>query len=160
MYRSIGINRTGVTAVCQIRAGVPEPLRGVEWLSFGSTTFAAMLPVYTNVSRMPKYLSGVETELSTETFYWGSRLIAALADPHYAACIQQIERYQDAVAIQGRTLLREYDSKVAEGGDLSLLEEANEALANMAREQTLDTLGKVLQEASQHMKNGFNRADN
>ena len=160
MYRSIGINRTGVTAVCQIRSGVPEPLRGVEWLSFGSTTFAAMLPVYTNVSRMPKYLSGVETELSTETFYWGSRLIAALADPHYAACIQQIERYQDAVAIRGRTLLREYDSKVAEGGELSLLEEANEALANMAREQTLDTLGKVLQEASQHMKNGFNRADN
>jgi dipeptidase len=30
----------------------------------------------------------------------------------------------------------------------------------MAREQTTDTLGKVLYESSMHMKNGFNRADN
>ena len=160
MYRSIGINRTGVTAVCQIRSGVPEPLRGVEWVCFGSTTFAALLPVYTQVSAMPRYLSGVELQPSTETFYWGSRLIAALADPHYAACIQQIERYQDAVATRGRAILRKYDQIVAEGGDHSLLEEANEALADMAREQTLDTLDKVLLEASQRMKNGFNRADN
>ena len=59
MYRSIGINRTGVTAVCQIRSGVPHELQGIEWLSFGSTTFAAMLPLYTNVAKMPDYISKV-----------------------------------------------------------------------------------------------------
>ena len=160
MYRSIGINRTGVTALCQIRSGVPHELQGVEWLSFGSTTFAAMLPLYTNVSKMPDYVSKVTLDTSTENFYWGSRLIGALTDPNYAACIQNIERYQSAVFVKGRRLLLEYDRKMTESGDFSLTAEANEALCRMAKEQTVDTLNKVLAEASARMKNGYNRADN
>ena len=159
MYRSIGINRTGVTSICQIRPNVPDPIKGVEWIIFGSTTFSAMLPVYTNVEKMPKYLSDVALEASTENFYWGSRLIDALADHDYAACAQQIERYQDAVAIKGRQIMREYDRKMAETGDFSLCAEANEKLCEMAKAQTADTLTKVLHEASVHMKNGYNRAD-
>ena len=160
MYRSIGINRTGVTSVCQIRSDVPEAIRGVEWICFASTAFDALLPVYPNVPAMPKYLSGVSLDASTENFYWASRLIGALADAHYAACIQHIERYQDAVFTKGRQLLREYDRKMTDSGDFSLTAEANEALCRMAREQTTDALNKVLQEASIRMKNGYNRADN
>ncbi len=160
MYRSIGINRTGVTALCQIRSGVPHELQGVEWLSFGSTTFAAMLPLYTNVAKMPDYVSKVTLDTSTENFYWSSRLIGALTDPNYAACIQNIERYQNAVFVKGRRLLLEYDRKMTESGDFSLTAEANEALCRMAKEQTVDTLNKVLAEASARMKNGYNRADN
>ena len=117
MYRSIGINRTGVTSICQIRSDVPEAIRGIEWICFGSTTFDAMLPVYANVPKMPKYLSDVTLDTSTENFYWGSRLIGALADHNYATCIQQIERYQNAVATKGRRMIREYDRKIAETGD-------------------------------------------
>ena len=160
MYRSIGINRTGVTSVCQIRGDAPEAIKGLEWVCFGSTTFSALLPVYTNVAKMPAYLSDVTLETSTENFYWGSRLIGALADPHYGNCIQQVERYQNAVAVKGRQLVREYDRKIAETGDAALAEEANEKLADMAREQTTQALGKVLHEASVRMKNGYNRADN
>ncbi len=160
MYRSIGINRTGVTSICQIRSGVPEAIRGIEWIGFGSTAFDAMLPVYTNVSRMPKYLSDVALDVSTDNFYWGSRLLGALADHSYAACIQHIERYQDAVAGKGRRLILEYDRRMAASGDFSLAAEANEALADMARVQTIDTLNKVLLESSKDMKNGYNRKDN
>ena len=46
MYRSIGINRTGVTSVCQIRPDMPDALKGIEWICFGSTTFDALLPLY------------------------------------------------------------------------------------------------------------------
>ena len=158
MYRSIGINRTGVTAICQIRPDAPQAAKGLEWVCFGSTTFAAMLPVYANVARLPEYLSRVTLQTSTENYYWGSRLIGALADANYSACIQQIERYQKAVACKGRQLVREYDARIRE--DAGLMEEANEKLCAMAREQTLDTLGKVLLVASEHMKNGYNRADN
>ncbi|MBQ9198232.1 MAG: C69 family dipeptidase [Clostridia bacterium] len=160
MYRSIGINRTGVTSVCQIRPNVPDALKGVEWICFGSTTFSAMLPVYAQVNAMPAYLSQVTLDTSTENFYWGSRLIDALADNHYSACIQMIERYHNAVMTGGRRLIREYDEKMTETGDFSLTAEANEKLAALAREQTIDTLNKVLLEASTHMKNGYNRADN
>lgn len=160
MYRSIGINRTGVTSVCQIRPYAPEGIKGVEWICFGSTTFSAMLPVYPNVHEMPKYLSGVTTDVSTENFYWNSRLIGALADANFATCAQPVERYQTAVFTQGRRIIREYDEKIAKTGDLSLAEKANAELCEMAREQTRDALNKVLYDASTHMKNGFNRADN
>ena len=160
MYRSIGINRTGVMSVCQIRPDAPEAVRGLEWICFGSTTFDALLPVYPNVERMPKYLSDVTLDASTENFYWGSRLIAALADPCFAACVQIVNRYQNAVMTRGRLLVREYDQRIAETGDLALAAEANEKLAAMAREETGKALNKVLHEASVRMKNGYNLADN
>ena len=160
MYRSIGINRTGVTSVCQIRSGVPEAIKGLEWICFGSTTFSALLPLYPCVEKMPGYLSNVTLDTSTENFYWGSRLIDALADHNYATCIQNVERYQNAVAVKGRQIVREYDLKMAETGDFSLAAEANDKLSAMAKEQTIATLNKVLLDASQHMKNGYNRADN
>ena len=109
---------------------------------------------------MPDYLSKVTLDTSTENFYWGARLIAALADPHFSSCVQMIERYENAVATKGRTLIREYDKKFAESGDLKLLSEANEKLAQMAKEQTIQTLNKVLREATVRMKDGYNLADN
>ncbi len=160
MYRSIGINRTGVTSVCQIRSGLPEAIRGLEWICFGSTAFSALLPVYPCVPKTPAYLSDVTLDVSTENFYWGSRLIDVLADHDYAANIQQIERYQAAVLTRGRRIVREYDRKMSESGDFTLAAEANEALCAMAKEQTIDTLNKLLLESSAHMKNGYNRADN
>ena len=160
MYRSIGINRTGVTSVCQIRSGMPAEIRGLEWICFGSTTFSALLPVYPNVHEMPKYLSEVTTDVSTENFYWASRLIGALAAPHYGACIQQVERYQDAVMTKGRQLVLEYDRRMLDSGDFALAAEANGKLCEMAKEQSTDTLNKLLLEASTRMKNGYNRADN
>ena len=47
-----------------------------------------------------------------------------------------------------------------ESGDYSLSAEANDKLANMAKEQSTQTLNKVLRAASETMKNGYNRADN
>ena len=119
-----------------------------------------MLPVYPNVPAMPKYLSDVTLDTSTENLYWGSRLIGALADSNYGSCIQQIERYQNAVATHGRQIMREYDAKFEASGDIGLLSEANDKLCAMAREPTISTLNKVLLSASEKMKNGFNMADN
>ena len=184
MYRSVGINRTGVTTICQIRDDVPDSIRGVEWVCFGSTTFSAMLPIYTNVHRLPGYLSKVAKDVSTDNLFWSSRLIGAMADHDYPACVQHIERYQNAVVTEGRRIVLEYDRKVAEASSSAtdgkaavqsaeeattaqhrkaieqLLEEANEKLCAMAREQTTDVLGKVLRESSLSMKNGFKMSDN
>ena len=160
IYRPIGINRTGVTVLCQIRSDVPEEIKGVEWITFGSTTYSAMLPVYPQADKMPKYLRSVELDVSTENFYWASRLIGALADPIYGSTVQLIERYHNAIAVKSRLILNEYDRKMAECGDFSLVEEANEKLAALAKKETTDVLGKILHESSTHMKNGYNRADN
>ena len=160
MYRSIGINRTGVTSICQIRPDVPEAIRGIEWIVFGSTTFGAALPLYTNVREIPDYLSKVTLDTSTENYYWSSRLIGALADSCYASARQNIERYELTVMTRARTLIREYDRKMTESGDFSLTEEANGKLSAMAKEETVSTLNKILLTASEKMKNGYNLADN
>ena len=160
MYRSIGINRTGVTTICQIRPDVPDAIKGIEWICFGSTTFGAFLPFYTAVSRVPDYLSRITLDASTENYYWSSRLIGALADFCYSASVQNIERYQLAVGTKGREIIREYDEKMIKTGDFSLTEEANEKLSAMAEKETTSTLNKVLQTASEKMKNGYNLADN
>ena len=109
---------------------------------------------------MPDYLSKVTLDVSTENFYWTSALIGALADHSYSRCIQHVDRYQAAVAARGRRLIREYDRKMAETGDFSLAAEANEALAKMAREESVKTLNKILRVSAETMKNGYNRADN
>ncbi len=160
MYRSIGINRTGVTSICQIRPDQPKELQGIEWICFGSTTFDAAFPVYTNVAKIPAYFSKVTLDVSTENLYWSSCLIGALADSCYNDTIQQIERYQQAAFAKGRRLLLEFDGKMKESGDFSKTEEANEAIAKMARELTQETLNKVLLAAQKKMKNGFQMKDN
>ena len=160
IYRPIGINRTGVMAICQVRGDAPEKAKGVEWICFGSTSFDTVLPVYAQVSRLPKYLTDVTEDVSTGNFYWSSRLIDVLTDAHYGTAIVHVERYQAAVVSKARAILREYDRKLAQGGDVSLLEEANEKLCAMARAETTKTLNKVLLAASQGMKNGYSRGDN
>ena len=159
-YRSIGINRTGVTSICQIRSGVPEAIKGIEWICYGSTTFSCWVPVYTNVSKLPAYLSKVTLDVTTENLYWADRLLGAMADKNYADCVQNIERYQDAVNIRGLQIIREYDTRMKESGDFSLAEEANKKLCAMAKEETDTALSRVLDTSSKHMKNGFNLADN
>ena len=158
-YRPIGINRTGVTSICQIRSDVPDEIKGLEWISYGSTTFSAFLPVYTNVSKIPAYLSRVTLDASTEDLYWASRLIGALADSAYGATRQDIERYHNAVMINARRIVLEYDRKIAESADHSLIEKANSELCKMAKEQTTKALNKILQTASERMKNGYSLAD-
>ena len=61
---------------------------------------------------------------------------------------------------KGRRIVREYDGKIAETGDVSLCEKANEELAAMAKEESGKALYNVLHEASVTMKNGYNRSDN
>lgn len=179
IYRSIGINRTSVMCILQIRGYMKEEaLKSVQWLCFGSNAFNAALPLYSNVSKMPKYFSGTTMEVSTDSLYWSNRLIEVIADAKFGDCTQHIERYQEKIPSKGRELIAKYDAKAAEaaktagkgkasgkgaGGAAAIekiLEEANEELAKMSKKETIYTLGKVLETAGPKMKNGYSRSDN
>lgn len=160
MYRPVSVANTDCMAILQIRGNKPEPIRAIEWICFGCNAFNTVLPVYARVNRLPDYLSKVSTEVSTDTFFWSSRMLGALADPHFGTAIQHIERYQNAVVNNGYELINEYDRKMTKNGDFSLVDEANRKLCDMAREKTADTLGKVLKNAMEHMKVRYNRSDN
>ena len=159
MYRSIGINRTGITSICQIRSGVPDEIKAVEWVCYGPTPFSCWVPVYTNVDALPDYLSKVTLDVSTNNLYWTCRLIAAMADKSFSTCMQDIERFQDAVNVKGRQIIREYDIKMTEAKDYSLTAEADKKICQFVKEEAGETLSKVLKTSSVEMKNGFNMKD-
>ena len=161
-YRSIGINRTGVMAILQIRPNLPKELSPLEWICFGPNSFNTVLPMYVHVNKMPKYVSATTLTVDTNTFYWASRLIASLTDPYYGSAIQLVERYQNATLNEGMRLVNETDSKALklQKIDEKFLEEANEKIASMGKKETDKALNQILLNASSHMKNGYNRADN
>ena len=163
IFRSIGINRNDFMALIQMRPDVPEDFRTVEWIAFASNVFNALVPFYANVSATPDYLSNTGKEVSTDNFYWSSRMIAAMADASYRQSIFHVERYQLAVASRGHAQIDRYDTKLRRETDAAeraaLREQANRETADMLRRETSDTLGKVLFELSSGMKNAFSRSD-
>ena len=163
MYRSIGINRNDFMALIQMRPDVPAEQSAIEWVAYASNAFNTMVPFYANVETTPAYLSCTTGEVSTDSFYWVSRMIAAMTDASYAGSLVHAERYELAVLSASRALVKEYDAKLSAEPDAArraaLREEANEAIAKMLKAKASDTLDKVLFELSSGMKNAFARSD-
>lgn len=163
IFRSVGINRNDFMALIQMRPDVPEEFRVVEWIAFASNTFNAMAPFYANVSATPDYFANTAKEVSTDSFYWSSRMVAAMADASYSKSIFHIERYQLAVQSKGHMLINKYDEKLRNEADAAkraaLREQANQETADMLKKETTDTLGNVLFELSSQMKNAYSRSD-
>ena len=158
-YRSIGINRNDVMTLIQMRPDA-EP---VQWLAFASNAFNVLAPFYADIDTTPGYLSGTTGKVSTENFYWMSRMIAAMADASYSKSVFHIERYQESIAAKSHELLNRYDTlleqETNEETRKKLQEEANEKIAGMLQCEAADTLDKVLYELSGQMKNAYARSD-
>ena len=162
-YRSIGINRNDFLAVIQMRPQMEQENGVIEWLAFASNAFNVLVPFYADVEETPEYLANTTGEVSTENFYWSSRLIAAMADASYRSSVFHIERYQEHVMAKGHELIHHYDALLAKEPDAvmrrRLREEANRSIAKMLQKETADTLDKVLFELSGQMKNAYSRSD-
>lgn len=159
-YRPIGISRTGVMAILQIRGYLPKEIAPLEWICFGANPFNAALPIYANTNRMPNYISKVTMDVDSNNFYWANRLIGAMADAHYGSCIQLVERYQGAVANGGHEIVARYDRKMLDAKKFDLIDEANTKLCEMAKKAATSALNNILKEASKAMRCGYSRADN
>lgn len=163
-YRPIGINRNGELLVIQLRPYMPQAIQAVEWLAYGSNVFNVLVPLYANTNENPEYLSNTTARVTSESFYWANRLVAALADAHYRECASHIERYQEAFGAAARASFNRCDDAIIEK-DLSYeaaaseLALANQKLVDELKVQTDDLLDKVLFDASLGMRNGYSRSD-
>ncbi|MBM6700536.1 C69 family dipeptidase, partial [Bifidobacterium pullorum subsp. saeculare] len=131
-YRPIGINRNGQLAVLQIRPYVAHENACVQWMAFGSNVFNALVPLYANVERMPEYLENTTERVTSESFYWANRIIAALADARFHDNSAHIERYQEKIGGMAHRLLRETDAaveKLPRDEVSAALAEANDRMA-------------------------------
>ena len=168
-YRSIGVNRTDFMSAIQIRPYAGEDSSAIQWLAFASNAFNVMAPFYTNVDEVPEYLANTSEEVSTDNFYWTSRMIAAMADASYAKSVFHIERYDEKVMSKAHEIIYRYDDLLGADRDVQtdavsklgqkLRQRANRETADMVRQAASDTLGKVLYELSNQMKNSYSRSD-
>ena len=162
-YRPIGINRNGQLAVLQIRPYVAHENACVQWMAFGSNVFNALVPLYANVERMPEYLENTTERVTSESFYWANRIIAALADARFHDNSAHIERYQEKIGGMAHRLLRETDAaveKLPRDEVSAALAEANDRMVADLKRETDDLLGRVLFTTSLAMKNAFAMSDN
>ena len=163
IYRPVGVNRNDFVGVIQIRPGYARDNAAIEWISYGSNVFNALAPFYADIGETPEYLSNTTGEVSTDNFYWSSRLIAAMADASYRSSIIHIERYREHVMSKGHELIARYDEllekETEEETRRALRAEANREIAKMLKKETQKTLDLVLFELSSRMKNAFARSD-
>ncbi len=112
-FRTIGINRTDYLGCCQVKTDAPSIL----WLAYASNPFNVMVPFYTDITDTPAYVRDTTEAVSTDSFYWTSRMIAAMAD----ACDREsaifIERYQNTVGGRCRRILNEYTPQIQSAAD-------------------------------------------
>ena len=159
-YRPVGVNRTNFVTLTQIRGYMPDEIKAVEWIAVGTCAFNAFIPQYSRVDDSPKYLKEVNKEVTTESFYWSNRLIAALSDPHYNEAMVWVDRYQNKMAAKGHEYINKFDKLFLEGNTKKgFLDEANNEIAEFTKKETSNLLGKVLYTASLKMKNAYSRSD-
>ena len=162
-YRTIGINRTDFFGLLQVRPNMPKGQGVLEWVAYASNAFNTMIPFYTDVPHMPDYVSCTTKDVTTDSFFWTSRLIAALSDAAYASNIMHIERYREGVVAKARTIIKKYDDLIKNSSAdkrQDLCVEANEEIAAMLRKAADAALEKVLAGASDAMRNNYQRSDN
>lgn len=159
MYRSIGVNRTSVLGLIHQR---PDQ-EVLEWIAFAANNMNVMIPFYPHVDSVPEYLSNTTDKVSTDNFYWTSRLIAAMADASFKQSRNLIERYQNKVAAKAHEIIHQTDALLAkeetEQRKKEIRTQANQVIADMVKEAADETLGKVLFELSSIMKNAYARSD-
>lgn len=157
-FRTIGINRTSQTALLQLRPNQSQATRGIQWLSYGSMPFNTMVPFFTQVSKTPDYFANTTDKVSTDSFYWANRLIAALADPHYHKHEADLEAYAEKTMAKGHEMICRADKALAAGEAVDF-EAENQAMSDFIEKETQMLLQKILFDASNLMTNRYGVSD-
>ncbi|AEF24885.1 C69 family dipeptidase [Streptococcus parauberis] len=157
-FRPIGINRTSQTAILQIRPDMPKEIAAIQWMAYGAMPFNTMVPLYTQVTDFPEYFKNTEEDVNTNNFYWMNRLIAAIADSHYAHHSSLLEDYQEKTMGYGHQMLHKIEEAYASGEKLDLTEH-NQLMSDYIQIETQQLLNKILFDESNLMTNRFSLSD-
>ena len=157
-FRTIGINRTSQTAILQLRPNKPKETTGIQWISYGSMPYNTAVPFFTQVDTTPDYFANTTAKVTTDSFYWANRLIAGLADPHYAHHVGDLDDYQESTMAWGHARINKVDRALAAGETVDF-EAENQAMSDQIQEATDQLLDKILLDASNLMTNHFSLSD-
>ena len=157
-FRTIGINRTSQTAILQLRPNKPQETTGIQWISYGSMPYNTAVPFFAQVDTTPDYFANTTAKVTTDSFYWANRIIAGLADPHYAHHVGDFDDYQETTMAWGHARINKVDRALAAAETVDF-EAENQAMSDQIQEATDQLLDKILLDASNLMTNHFSLSD-
>ena len=120
--------------------------------------FGTIVPFFTQISTTPAYFANTGENVSTDSFYWVNRLIAAIADPHFHQHEGDIEAYVEKTMAAGHARIKRVDAALANGENVDFDVE-NQAMSDYIQEETQKLLNKILFDASNLMTNRFSVSD-
>ncbi|HOW85360.1 MAG TPA: C69 family dipeptidase [Candidatus Aminicenantes bacterium] len=93
--RVIDDGRAEYTTVTQSRAGLPDPIGGLVWISFGSQDTACYMPIYAGVTDIPKSFSvGDHWTFSRDSARWAFDYTDFHVQVVYSEAIQDVQAVQ------------------------------------------------------------------
>jgi len=106
LHRLLGIRshggianpRAAFTFISEIRADLPEPIRGCLWLGLGPAATTCYVPVYSGVTRIPEHWSKTEpSRIDREDAWWAFNLVSNLSTFKYQVAKDEIEDVRNPV---------------------------------------------------------------
>ena len=100
LHKLIGVNSTrsvaspssSFTFVSQVRADLPDPIKGCMWLGFGPAATTCYLPIYSGATKLPESWGDTEpTRINREDSWWAFNLVDNLSLIRYQEVIKDIE---------------------------------------------------------------------
>jgi len=93
MTRTIGTNRAEYTSLVQCRSGLPDPIGGIAWLSFGAQDTACYMPLYAGMTDVPKsFTIGDHFEFNRGSARWAFDYVDFHAQVVYSEAIEDIKK--------------------------------------------------------------------
>ncbi len=112
--RPISTPQTGFSFISQSRAHLPREIGGVLWFGLDDTYMTVYVPMYTNMTRIPKQYAagtGSMTQFTWESAFWIFNFVANYAYPKYSLIMPDIQQVQNE--LEGKFLSRQADIEQA-----------------------------------------------
>ena len=109
----------------------------------------------TSLSRIPLYFKNTTTKVSTSSFYWTSRLIAALSDPIKEDAQKLIKEAQNDIY----ELSNQIFNLSRTNNDHPSIDDINDIIVNSSKDVVDNLLNDILRLSSLNMKNAFGLSD-
>ena len=93
--RKISVNNVEYTSLVQCRAGLPNDIGGITWLSFGPQDTAVYMPLYAGITAMPKsFMVGDHFELNRASARWAFDYTDFHVQVAYSEAIEDVKKAQ------------------------------------------------------------------
>jgi dipeptidase len=105
LYTLLGVSSTRAVAtassvfsyVSQVSKGLPDPIKGCMWFTFGPALTGCYLPIYSGVTELPESWSNTDlTQINRNNAFWAANLVDTLPLIKWQNAIQNVRGVNDA----------------------------------------------------------------